>query len=317
MHHIEVVTQLGPAHLEQLPPLIAAAAHADGHEPLGEHKFLRLQRGDDLSAAVLAYDRGRLVGYAHATAWGEGDARRAACEFVVDPAFRRLGVGRKLLDHAIAFARSHGARRFDVWAYNDTGSGRRVAEEFGFVPSRRLLHLHRHMRAIPQLPPPPGASLRAFRPGDDDDRWLELNARIFAAHPEQGQWTREDLHTRMRQPWFDARDFLLLEVDGTLAGFCWLKVEERANEGRVGEIYVIGAAPEYQGRGLGAYLLSAALQHLRGRGADVAAIYVDESNRRAVALYERLGFHYHHVDVCYSLDLRGAARAPRAAEAAA
>jgi mycothiol synthase len=159
------------------------------------------------------------------------------------------------------------------------------------------------MRGVPAPAVAPGAALRAVRPGVDDEAWLALNNRIFAGHPENGEWTLDDLRGRMAQTWFDANDVLLLEADGALAGFCWLKVEERDNEGRVGEIYVIGIAPEQRGRGLARYLLGSALQHLRTRAADVAAIYVDESNEAAVSLYETSGFHYHHVDVCYSRDL--------------
>jgi hypothetical protein len=59
MHHVEIVSQLERPHLEQLPALLAAATRADGHEPLGEHKFLRLRRGDDLGIAVLAYRKTR------------------------------------------------------------------------------------------------------------------------------------------------------------------------------------------------------------------------------------------------------------------
>ena len=50
-----------------------AAALADGHEPLGEHKYLRLQRGDDLAAAVLAFEDGALAGYAHTVTYGEDE----------------------------------------------------------------------------------------------------------------------------------------------------------------------------------------------------------------------------------------------------
>jgi GNAT superfamily N-acetyltransferase len=60
-----------------------------------------------------------------------------------------------------------------------------------------------------------------------------------------------DLQARIGQDWFNPYDVLLLEVDGNLAGFCWLKVEDKGAEGRIGEVYVIGTAPEYQGRGLG------------------------------------------------------------------
>jgi mycothiol synthase len=290
--------------MEQLPRLLDAATRSDGHEPLGEHKFLRLQRGDDLAIAVLAFEEGALVGYAHTVTYGEGGSRRASCELVVDPALRRRGVGRTLLAKAMTTAHAKGARQLDLWAYNDTETSQRIAAQFGFTPARRLLHLHRHMRNVPVAQRIAGATSRAVRPGIDDEAWLALNNRIFAGHPENGQWTLEDLRARMAQPWFRADDVLMLEMDGEMVGFCWLKVEERPQEGRIGEIYVIGTAPEYQGRGLGRFLLASALAHLRTREVAAAAIYVDQSNEAAVGLYNSNGFHYHHVDVCYTRSLR-------------
>jgi mycothiol synthase len=311
MHHIEVVTQLEPPHLEHLPVLLSAAARADGHEPIGEHKFLRLKRGEDLAVAMLAYEHGSLAGYAHTVTYGHGDERRVSCEFVVHPGERRRGVGKLLLEQALQHAEAQQARRIDVWAYNDSVGSSRMAAQFGFTPARRLLHLHRHIGDAPHVAPPEGATIRAFRPGADDVPWLTLNNRIFAGHPENGAWTLDDLQARMEQPWFDANDILMLEIHGKLAGFCWLKIEERGETGRVGEIYVIGTAPEYRGIGLGRYVLSRALSHLRERETRIAAIYVDESNRAAVSLYEGNQFHHHHVDVCYSRDLPVAAGTAR------
>lgn len=300
MNHIEVVSQLEGSHLAQLPALLEAATLADGHEPLGEHKFLRLKRGDDLGMAVLAYERERLAGYAHTLTFGERDVRRVSCEFVVHPELRGHGVGRLLLAQALDLARGQDARRIDVWAYNDSPASAHIAGRFGFAPARKLLHLHRHVSSSPAADAPAGVALRAFVPGADDAPWLALNNRIFSGHPENGCWTIEDLHSRMAQPWFDARDVLMVEIDGALTGFCWLKVEDRGSEGRVGEIYVIGTAPEARGLGLGRYLLTQSLRHLREREVKLAAIYVDESNAAAVSLYETAGFHHHHVDVMYT-----------------
>lgn len=304
MHHVEIVSQLETQHMEQLPRLLDAATRCDGHEPLGEHKFLRLQHGDDLALAILAFEDGELAGYAHTITYREADARRASCELVVDPPLRRRGIGRTLLSHAMMTAHAKGARQLDLWAYNDTDASQRMAGQFGFTPARRLLHLHRHMRSVPAPQVVPGATLRPVRPGTDDEAWLALNNRIFADHPENGRWTPADLQARIAQPWFRPDDVLMLEMEGALVGFCWLKVEERSQEGRIGEIYVIGTAPEYQGRGLGRFLLASALERLRTRDATAAAIYVDQSNEAAVGLYDAYGFHYHHVDVCYTRSLR-------------
>ena len=310
MHHVEIVSQLADAHLEHLPELLRAATLVDGHEPLGEHKFLRLKHGDDLARAILAFEDGRIIGYAHTVTYGEGEARRASCEFVVHPAFRERGIGRMLLSHAIMNAHGNAAGSMDLWSYNQSPAASRVAAQFGFQPARRLLHLHRHMRRAPAAPARDGTVVRAFRPGHDEAAWLDLNARAFATHPEQAHWTLDDLRARVEQPWFDPGDFLLAEKDGRLAGFNWLKIEERPDEGRVGEIYVVGVAPEHHGQGIGSLLVALGLRRMKDRGVDIAAIYVDDSNTAAVALYEAAGFHYHHVDVCYSRELRAGESAP-------
>lgn len=308
MHHVEIVSRLEGQHVEDLGPLIAAATQADGHEPLGEHKFLRLKRGDDLAVAVLAYEGGRLAGYAHTLTFGEGEERRVSCELVVHPDERRQGIGSGMLQRVIAHAREQGARRLDVWAYNDSEGSRRLAASAGIEVTRRLLHMHRHPGEPPFIADPPGVSVRPFRAGEDEV-WLGLNNHIFRKHPENGAWTIEDFRARAAQPWFRGDDLLMLEIDGRLGGFCWLKVEERGEEGWVGEVYIIGTSPEYQGRGLGRYLLSRALSHLHQRGVDGVAVYVDQSNERGVALYWALDFHHHHVDVCYSMGLTRAAEA--------
>jgi mycothiol synthase len=303
MQQIQIVSQLDASHLEQLPELLQAATLADGHEPVGEHKFLRLKHRDDLASAVLAYEAGTLVGYAHTLAYGPAESRRLSCELVVHPHARGRGIGRRLLAATLDHASALSASRMDAWAYNDSPASARMATSLGFEPTRRLLHLHRHMRELPRSNAPAGVTLRAFRPGLDDAAWLALNNRVFAGHPENGTWTMDDLRARMAQPWFDAGDLLLAETGDTLAGFCWVKVEERAGEGRVGEIYVIGVAREHRGSGLGRFLLAEGLRRMQARGAGIAAIYVDEANAGGVRLYQSAGFHHHHVDVCYSRDV--------------
>ena len=140
-------------------------------------------------------------------------------------------------------------------------------------------------------------------PRSDEGPWLELNRRVFDGHPDQAHWTEDDLRARMAQPWFEPDDFLLAEQEGRIVAFNWVKIEPRESEGRVGEIYVVGVAPQAQGRGLGALLLTHGLHRMRERHADIAAIYVDESNTRAIDLYTSMDFHHHHVDVCYTLPL--------------
>jgi mycothiol synthase len=65
----------------------------------------------------------------------------------------------------------------------------------------------------------------------------------------------------------------------------------------VGEIYVIGVDPRFQGRGLGRSLTLLGLDWLhRERGIDHGMLYVDGANAPAIAMYRRLGFETDHID---------------------
>jgi mycothiol synthase len=147
---------------------------------------------------------------------------------------------------------------------------------------------------------PAGVVLRAFRPGADDEAWLALNARAFAGHPEQGRWTIDDLAVRLAEPWFDAAGFLLAvrQAGDRLVGFHWTKIH--AGTEPIGEVYVLGVDPSAAGTGLGTALTLAGLRYLRGRGLTQVMLYVDESNRAAMALYTKLGFTRWSADVMYT-----------------
>jgi mycothiol synthase len=144
--------------------------------------------------------------------------------------------------------------------------------------------------------------VRSFVKGHDEDEWLDLNNRAFAHHPEQGGWDRATLSTRMAQPWFDAEGFVVHEIDGRMAGFCWTKVH-RDTEPVLGEIYVIAVDPSFAGHGLGRAMVVSGLVNLSNRGITTAMLFVDAHNDAAMRLYNGLGFRVHRTDRAFVGDI--------------
>lgn len=150
---------------------------------------------------------------------------------------------------------------------------------------------------------------RPFRPGVDDEAWLRANNRAFAGHPEQGNWDRAILRGRESEPWFDPAGFLLHDEGGVVAAWCWTKVHTETDP-PMGEIYVIGVDPAFQGRGWGRALTRAGLDWLAAAGLTVGMLYVDAANEPAVALYRSLGFAEDHTDRAYARVVDPAAPSP-------
>ena len=150
----------------------------------------------------------------------------------------------------------------------------------------------------------PPLRVRPFVPGRDDDGWLHVNNRAFAWHPDQRDWDRDRLASRLSEPWVDLDGFLVHDGDdGSIDGFCWTR-EHPATGGEpaLGEIFVIAADPDRHGTGLGRALTVAGLDHLAGRGHTTAMLYVEATNTAGIRLYERLGFVLHHSKAAYARD---------------
>lgn len=311
---MEVRHQLTGREEAEVRGLLDAARTADRHQPLAEHKRLDLaHRGmgrPGFCGFLLRAPDGRLEAYAQLAA----DDGASAVEAVVDPA-ARAGRGHEERTRALVAAavdevarRGGGALRYWVSApapVHETVTGR-----LGFVPDRTLLHMTVAL-PLPGTAPalPGGLELRPFRPGADDAAWLAANNRAFAGHPEQGGWTPDELADREGADWFDPAGFLVAEdADGRLAGSCWTKVHAgpEVPDGPHGEIYVIFVDPDWHGRGLGRALTVAGLAHLAGAGMRRGALYVDEANAAAVALYRSLGFAVDHVDRAFRREVPAA-----------
>jgi mycothiol synthase len=292
------------AEVSEVLALAEAAAARDGVAPLSEHVLLHLRyegRGDAQDPGsgrdLLVTRDGRIAGYAYLDPPGKRGGPRSG-ELVVHPDYRRHGLGLELVRALAAAADGHPIR---VWAHGDLPAAAMLARAAGFERFRALWQMRRPLGdPLDQPVFPAGTTLRTFRPGQDEDEWLGLNARAFAKHPEQGAWTRHDLELREREPWFDPAGFFIADRDGTMAGFHWTKVHGPADApGSVGEVYVVGVDPGEQGTGLGRALTLAGLHYLRDRGLAEVMLYVDEDNTHAIRLYEGLGFTRSATDAMY------------------
>ena len=183
-------SHLSPAEVAEVLELARAAGDADGTYPLSEHLVLHVRHGGDRPAIHLVIrDRGQLVGYAHVDTTDVVEG--ASAELVVHPMFRRRGLGRALVVAATGAAAEHDpAGRLRLWAHGDHPSASALALSLGFRRARVLYQMRRSLYAPLENPVlPPEVTLRAFRPGEDDERWVALNARAFADLPDQGRWT--------------------------------------------------------------------------------------------------------------------------------
>lgn len=315
---VEVLSKLDQDETDAVALLTERATEADGVRPLSEHVSLHLRHGGDVGVHhLLAYgdgrgDRPHLAGYAHLDVTDV--VAGSSAEVVVDPTWRRHGVGTLLVRTARAETPDG---RLRLWAHGESDASRALVASLGFEKMRELWQLRRSLSApLPPTEIPDGIDVRTFVPGTDDAAWVALNAQIFAAHPEQGTLTISDLKRRLDEPWFDQAGFFLAERDGTLVGYHWTKIHgghshvhdhdghgphthDTHGHEPIGEVYVVGVAPTERGSGLGSALILLGLHHLRAAGLLDAMLYVDADNAPAIEAYERLGFTRWDNDVQY------------------
>ncbi|MER7666052.1 MULTISPECIES: mycothiol synthase [unclassified Streptomyces] len=285
--------ELTPEQAEAVMDLLAEAAGNDGMQAVSEQGRLQLRGGRREGVRHFLLTIGdELIGYAQLEDTDPVEA--PAAELVVHPRHRGRGHGRALGSALLGAS----GKRLRVWAHGGKSAARHLAQVLGLSLFRELRQLRRPLSPldIPEPVFPAGVTVRTFVPGQDDAAWLAVNAAAFAHHPEQGSLTQRDLDDRKNEPWFDPKGFFLAERDGEIIGFHWTKVHA---EEHLGEVYVVGIRPDAQGGGLGKALTAIGLRHLAAQQMPTAMLYVDADNPAALAVYERLGFVTHEVDLMY------------------
>jgi len=284
------------AEVSEVLALAGAAAASDGVAPLSEHVLLHLRYDGQRAGSgrdLLVRRDGAIAGYAYLDP-PDAQAQDLSGELVVHPDHRRHGLGLELVHGLAAAAEGYPIR---LWAHGDLPAAAQLARAARFERFRALWQMRRSLAGPLDQPVfPAGRTLRTFRPGQDEDEWLSLNARAFAKHLEQGAWRRHDLELREREPWFDPAGFFIAEHDGAMAGFHWTKEH---GPGSTGEVYIVGVDPGERGTGLGRALTLAGLHYLRDRGLAQVMLYVDEDNAPAIRMYEGLGFTRSGTDAMY------------------
>jgi ribosomal protein S18 acetylase RimI-like enzyme len=147
-----------------------------------------------------------------------------------------------------------------------------------------------------EAPPPPGVCLRPIR-RDELQAAAEIVYRSHAGSPDAAlnltystpatcRTFVDTLVVRSGCGRFDPEASRLAEGPWGPIGVLIASRLARAN----GHICQVSVAPEAQGRGLGAALMSVALRAFREQGLATATLSVTVGNERAHRLYELLGF---------------------------
>jgi mycothiol synthase len=297
--------------------LARTATDSDGFNPLSEHVALHLRAGGDEADShfTLTDNVGVLIGYAHLD---QTDLIAGpSAELVIAPSARRSGGGRMLTNELVRVA----GPRLRLWSHGDLPESEALASALGFVRIREVIQLRRSLELpLPKFQIPESIQINQFDEASDSKEWLSLNARAFAHHPEQRNWTAEDLALRLKEPWFDPAGFLLAcrkDRKDSCVAFCWTKVhgETDVDHGHshqmgdghkhghdpIGEIYVIGVDPAEQGAGLGRLMTLAGMSYLKSLGLRTVMLYVEGDNEPAKHLYANLGYQPWGTDVMYRL----------------
>lgn len=258
--------------MSSVTAIAAACAAADGTDPIDEFGWMTLRRHPESVTATTSAS-GFALGY------------RGQVAVAVHPEHRSQGTAGLLLARLLDQLEDG---PLEAWSHGHHPAASALAERFAFAAVRELWVMRRSVTGF-GAPAAPGGDvrLRSWRPGDGPEL-LRINAAAFADHPEQGAMDAANLAERMAEDWFRPEDLLIAEdsASAQMLGFHWTK-RHSATEG---EVYVVGVAPQAQGRGLGRTLTSAGLAHLAGTGITDVHLYVESDNASAVAVYTGLGF---------------------------
>ncbi|SDS66243.1 mycothiol synthase [Brevibacterium sandarakinum] len=274
--------------------LLAIATGDDtAHSAQVASSVWRVYAGDSTDGTT-GPDEAALIGFGIRALQGD----RHAAEFLIDPDHRGRGHGQALLSTILNEEPSSWC-----WSHGDHPAAQRLADKHGLGRDRVLFQMRTDtglgLDDLPQTAGPEDVTIRSFTSGDEAG-WLRVNNAAFDWHPEQGSQTPEDFAEVTGADDFDPDSVILALRDGQVIGFHQTKLTDTDEEGRLGEVYVVGVDPSVHAKGVGKALTIEGMRRMVAAGARAIELYVESDNAPALGLYERLGFHVAVAHVSYA-----------------
>jgi len=293
------------ADYEPLSALVRDCHEHDGTPWLPTADNLRLDmRQDGVDPArdvVLVEANGRLVALTAVQREVRDDTPTYDLWGKVDPAMRRRGIGRWLLDWALRRAAERaesedpdGTVLIGAHAEEHEIGARTLYEQAGFAPVRQFfLMRHPDLDHVPDVPLPDGLETRPVQP-DQHRTIYDAENEAFRDHWGHHEHGEEGFRQTFGQAETNT-DLWVVAWDGDqVAGVVetWIWPDENRRLGvRRGWLERISVRRPWRRRGLGRALTAAGLRKLRAVGMDEAMLGVDAENPTgALGLYESLGF---------------------------
>ena len=217
---------------------------------------------------------------------------RTELMFAVNPAWRRQGIGRALLDAAPK------DRRLLVSTHASVQGALELLTSTGFTERYREARMRRKAKGLEALPPGDGAVI-VVDDKRDTRRLLMALLTVFADDAEQDE--------ALAAAWLDRPGCraLYLSVGGHDYGVCLVAGSERAKksernaggEPTVGVVEQVGLAKAVRGKGMSRPLVRAGLLELAKAGFVDIEVLADRRRESAVELYEAEAFQVVDEDV--------------------
>jgi mycothiol synthase len=231
-------------------------------------------------AVVAELTDGRIAAY--------GAVLRTAAIGTVAPEFQGRGIGAAVLHWVQERERLVGRTHHRQWIAAGNLRAQALLQSAGYAVERSYQRMIRPLHRLPAVAPlPAGVRLRPLDVDRDGPALHAVDDASFGALPDyQPEPLQAFVDEHLAVHDVDVELSCVAEHGAAIAGFL---VANRRRDAPVGYIDILAVHPDMQARGLGAALLSTALNRFAAAGLREAQLGVASDNPRALRLYERFG----------------------------
>ena len=241
-------------------------------------------------SVFIAMNQEKVVGIATCMI-NEMDQGHAVINIAIHPHYRKQGIGSHLHNRVLDYTKSKQIKTIEAYVKQRLDSSLRFAKERGLLPVLYAWQMDLDIsKADLQWQDSNPRALR-FRQAtiNDSETYAAIINAVF------GDALNQSVLQQLLQDhsiWV-----YLLEEKGKVLGSTTIQLKNNLS---LGYIYDVAILELYRGQGLGSYMLKESIKHLRNQKMDKASLTVTGDNKKALALYQKLGFEEVDMDILMS-----------------